>query len=144
MASRHPEPIPGLLGGLSAGPKPGTGTLTVSLLIPAILLMGCGPTYQYRYTPPSSPEGRVCVSQCLNSQQQCWNYNQQMYWQCENNRTWAMQNYYQCRNHAPDQRARNSCWYPQGCYVPSSYYCDENYRGCYQACGGLVDAFRVD
>lgn len=107
----------------------------------ALTLTACGPRINYAYTPPASPEGMVCISQCANSQQMCWNFNQNAYQQCLNNRNWAMQNYYQCRNNAPTKEARNSCYMPPACYGPNNYYCEETYRACYQACGGNVEAF---
>ena len=115
----------------------------VAVVLLGLFLLGCGPHYQYAYTPPVSPEGRVCISQCLNGQQQCWNFNQNAYQQCENNRSWAMQNYYQCQDNAPDKKSRNRCMLPPACYSPSTYQCDENYRACSQACGGRVETFLV-
>lgn len=114
--------------------------LKLLLMASSLLLIACGPSYHYVYTPPVSPEGRVCISQCTINQQQCWSYNQNLYQQCLNNRNWAMQNYYQCRNNAPDKKAQNNCWLPAVCYGPNNYYCEEGYRACYQACGGTVDA----
>lgn len=104
-------------------------------------LTACGPKINYVFTPPASAEGRVCIAQCANSRQMCWSAGQSGYQQCLNNRNWAMQTYYQCRNNAPDNRARNSCWMPPPCYAPNTYYCEEGYRACYQACGGGVQAF---
>ncbi|NBT45132.1 MAG: hypothetical protein EBT06_09445 [Gammaproteobacteria bacterium] len=106
-------------------------------------LTGCGPAINYVFTPPASPEGMVCISQCANSQQMCWSSNQNFYQQCINNHNWAMQNYNQCRNNAQNQNASNSCMMPPACYAPNNYYCEEGYRACYQACGGSVQAFVV-
>lgn len=107
------------------------------------LLVGCGPTINYVYTPPATPEGMVCISQCANSRQMCWSSNQNAYQQCLNNRNWALQNYNQCRSHSQTPEARNSCMMPPACYGPNHYYCEEGYRACYQACGGSVQAFEV-
>lgn len=113
------------------------------LFLAGLLLVGCGPRINYVFTPPPSPEGMVCISQCANSQQMCWSSNQNSYQQCINNRNWAMQNYNQCRNNAQNEQARNSCMMPPACYAPNNYYCEEGYRACYQACGGSVQAFEV-
>jgi hypothetical protein len=112
---------------------------SIGFLALTIGLTGCGPRYLYTYTPPTTPEGRVCIMQCLNSQQQCSNYNQNLYQQCQNNRNWAMQNYNQCQQNAPDKKSRNHCMAPPACYAPSPYNCEENYRACYQTCGGQVE-----
>ena len=110
----------------------------------ALTLTACGPQIHYAYTPPASPEGMVCISQCANSQQMCWSYNQSAYQQCLNNRNWAMQRYYQCQNNAASTKViRSSCYMPPACYGPNNYYCDETYRACYQACGGNVEAFAL-
>lgn len=120
--------------------------LRLKFIICAIvtLLSACGPRYKYVYTPPNSAEGRVCIAQCMNSQQQCWYFNQISYQQCLNHRNYAMQNYYQCRNNAPTKETRNNCFVPPACFGPNNYYCEEGYRSCYQACGGRVDAYLIE
>jgi len=112
---------------------------TAWLILPLAVLTGCSPRYHYVYTPPDSAEGRLCVNQCLNSQQQCETLNQNAYQQCQNNRNWAMQSYNQCLAYAPNKKARKNCSYPPTCSSPSSGQCETNYRSCYQSCGGRVD-----
>jgi len=109
-----------------------------------LLLAACGPRYNYVFTPPNSYEGGACIDQCTSAKQQCWYYNQNAYQQCLNNRNYAMQTYYQCRNNATTKEAKNRCYMPPACYGPNNYYCEEGYRGCYQSCGGRVDAYLIE
>lgn len=113
------------------------------LLLMGLFLFGCGPRINYVFTPPSSPEGMVCISQCANTRQMCWGSNQSIYQECLNHRNWAMQNYNQCRSNAQTKEARNGCMMPPACDAPNNYYCEEGYRACYQSCGGSVQALEI-
>ena len=120
--------------------------LLFSVLLIASLLWGCGPKYQYVFTPPPTPEGRVCTSQCEIGKQQCYGFTQNAFNQCQMNHNMALQNYNQCRNYARNDRdgkGKNSCYYPPYTCNTSSYQCDENYRTCYQNCGGRVETFLI-
>jgi hypothetical protein len=104
------------------------------------VLAGCGPGIRYVFTPPASAEGRVCASQCLNGQQQCRMFLSSQYQACQSRWNYEVQLYNQCRANAPDKHSRSRCGYPPACYYPSTYSCDEQYRACYQLCGGQVQA----
>lgn len=106
----------------------------------AALLAGCGPGIQYVFTPPTTAEGRVCASQCLNAQQQCRFFENSQYQNCQSRWNYEVQLYNQCRNNASNKQSQRNCLYPPACYYPSSYACDEQYRSCYQLCGGQVQA----
>lgn len=106
--------------------------------IGAIALFGCAPPIQYVYTPPASPEGRICAAQCMNSQQQCQMFLSTQYRECQYRWNYEIQLYNQCRRNSGDNK--NYCPYPPACYSPSTYQCDEQYRACYQLCGGQVQA----
>jgi hypothetical protein len=116
----------------------------IGLLVFAVFLSmwigGCAPPIQYVYTPPTTPEGRNCITQCLNNQQQCRFFKQSQYQECQNRYNYEMQMYNNCRSHAHDKHEQRNCLYPPACYSPSNYDCDEQFRSCYQICGGQVQA----
>ena len=80
--------------------------LWFSVFLIASLLSGCGPRYQYIFTPPASPEGQVCTSQCEIGKQQCYGFTQNAFNQCQMNHNMALQNYNQCRNYARNDRGK--------------------------------------
>jgi len=103
-----------------------------------VVLLGCTPAIRYVYTPPVSPEGKFCASQCLNTQQQCQMYLNTQYRECQYRYNYEIQLYNQCRRNSGDNKSY--CPYPPACYYPSTYQCDEQFRACYQICGGQVQA----
>lgn len=109
----------------------------VSVVAALLLVAGCGPTIRYVYTPPASPEGRVCTSQCANAQQQCHAQQDSVYQACERQHDVAMRNYRAC------QDAKGKCEYPPSCYSPDRSECEGPYKQCYTNCGGTVQAVQV-
>ncbi len=112
------------------------------------LIAACGPIYStnYKYIPPQSENGRMCIANCSSNNNTC----EQM---CNSNRT-------SCRmmNTTADLAAaaidkgktttkrantnanRSNCDYE---YNICRDNCGDNYRSCYQNCGGQVIAERV-
>ena len=103
-----------------------------------VLAAGCGPTIRYVYTPPASPEGRVCTSQCANAQQQCRSQQDASYQNCERQHDAAMRNYQACQEAKSKQ-----CQRPPSCYSGSRSDCDNPYNICFQNCGGTIQAVQV-
>ncbi len=103
------------------------------LLIP---LLNCGPRIIYRYTPPQSAEGRVCINQCSVSRRHCKDLAQERYKTCEYRRELELERYNQCK----EDDSKSSCHRPSLCWRQSTNHCDEEFRTCYQACGGQVEA----
>jgi len=141
-------------------------TRRFALAFITVMLAACAK--EYTYTPPSTDEGRRCVAQCQttqascrsnqfqgasSAQQQCESNAAQVQSQCE--RT-AEEKYSQCQS--ASQADYNSCLkyssnrascyqqvclkescFKQGCYQSADYgFCDSEFRGCYQNCGGTV------
>jgi len=110
-----------------------TNRLSAVLLAWVLLAAGCGPTIRYVFTPPASPEGRVCTSQCANAQQQCHSQQDASYQNCERQHDAAMRNYRACEDAKGKQ-----CHRPPSCYSPSRSDCENPYRACYTNCGGTI------
>jgi len=106
----------------------------------ALALAACGPIYQtqYAFTPPPTPEGRVCIMQCEQLRFQCRQNEDLKVQNCENQNRWARAEYERCK-----RSGRKDCH--DGTIWCSSDYdrCDEQYRFCYQSCGGQVLATTV-
>jgi len=110
-----------------------TKCLNAILLAGILLAAGCGPTIRYVFTPPASPEGRVCTSQCANGQQQCISQQDASYQNCERQHDAAMRNYRACEDAKGKQ-----CHRPPSCYSPNRSDCENPYRACYTNCGGTI------
>lgn len=100
-----------------------------------LLMAGCGPIYstQYVFDPPTSPQGQSCIFQCENSKMQCEQLQDLRTENCEER---SEAEYYRCKN-----RDEKHC-YRQYCSTDYTR-CEENYRRCYQSCGGSVRAEKV-
>lgn len=113
------------------------------IAVMVLQLVGCGPIYDTRYTftPPANETGRVCVNQCENSRFQCQQLIELYSRQCEDMGRREQQ---RCQWQLALQGKKEK-WYD--CPSPScdsdTSRCDEQYRGCYQACGGRIDAQTV-
>lgn len=107
-----------------------------SLILVAVLLVGCGPIYntQYNYQPPKSQVGVMCVATCEANRGTC---RQMQDIQKENCEERADRDYHWCLKHKdPKDCYRQSCF--------SDYtVCDDQYRSCYQGCGGKITATQV-
>jgi hypothetical protein len=91
----------------------------------------CGPIYDTKYslTPPSTSEGKTCISQCDNARLQCEQMERLNETVCE---------------------LRNSiCEGKLDCFGFSHFClanysrCDKHYVNCYQTCGGKVESKKV-
>lgn len=120
-------------------------------------LSGCfGPQYKtvYNFSPPEDPQGRMCVNRCLDSKTYCERSGQQVRIQqkkmClreEKARAEMKYEDYLQKMAQKGEKAdksyynfysKYSCNYiNEGPYDPT---CEENYRACYQNCGGQVQS----
>ena len=121
------------------------GKLVACLAFLAVGFNACGPVFKtnYTYIPPKTSQGQACVFQCQNTQQHCEQLEEMRYERClDRNEA----DYYRCLR---DQRyvynykkGRQEC--VENCYCSRGYCsrdeerCGEQYRGCYQTCGGEV------
>ncbi len=119
------------------------GMKTTTLLGGFTLLftIGCGPVYRtdYQFTPPSSSTGKVCASNCENSKYQCQQIEQMRADQCQDRARLEMQ---RCEDNVRWREGREPKWYECGmdsCSADTER-CESQYRSCFTACGGKVDA----
>jgi hypothetical protein len=93
----------------------------------------------YNFEPPKSENGRVCIYQCENGRMQCGQLEQMRLDNC-NARSESQR--YSCEQDIRYRLNRSPKWYECGgesCSDETSR-CDEQYRACFQACGGRVIA----
>lgn len=99
------------------------------------LMAGCAEMFTHTvYHQPQSAEGRVCTSQCANAQQQCTSQKEAQHRECENQHRYAMDAYKRCKD-----AGGKECREPPSCSYPSYYQCENNYKTCFSACGGLME-----
>jgi hypothetical protein len=100
---------------------------------------------QYSYTPPADPMGKICLTNCQNSKNQCTqmrqmqeNQSRMQVQQCETNANINYQNCVKVPN-AVCQRA--DCSYLRNSVIALD--CQGDYNACYQNCGGSVRSQQV-
>lgn len=132
----------------------------------AILIGSC--TTEYTYTPPTTADGRECVAQCqvtqsacrndtfqsasesqlqcqsnaAETQDQCESASEEKFSRCEQA---SQAEYFACLKYASNRAAcyqaicvKEACSQPS-CYNSANFdFCDSEFRGCYQNCGGSV------
>mgnify|MGYP000884198225 CR=1 FL=1 len=109
----------------------------------AALLVLSGCMTQYTYTPPTSPQGQRCVAQCSQQQQECKaRENDRVAYEqprCEHD---ADIEYTACLVYSKGDKDKNACT-RKSCYMSPSYYgCEEDFRQCFQVCGGTVGVMK--
>ncbi|AMO55002.1 hypothetical protein [Endozoicomonas montiporae] len=118
-----------------------------ALVFPA-LLAGCdmGPTIRYRYFPPTTDNGLLCVAICKNSRTQCREYAQSHYEQCRMQEKMRRMQEENCRLRSKDKEAASGCFmgFHEFCSSPNTSACERDYDQCYQDCGGEVEAYVVE
>lgn len=107
----------------------------ILIILGIFLCNACAKNYQFN--PPNSKIGKECVSSCAAQEASCQEQNDSQKAACQN---WAKDDYDACvrmfpLNHANQCRQRN-------CEPISYFSCSENYRHCYQECGGKVSEIK--
>ena len=112
-------------------------------LFALLCLVGCGPVYQttYDYIPPSNPEDKLQLNECLHGRQQCRQSCQSMRLQCENNE--ALKEVATKVVDAIKKGDKTSSFSSSHYHCTASENncladCDNSYRACYENCGGTV------
>ncbi|MDX1655869.1 MAG: hypothetical protein R3310_11725 [Candidatus Competibacteraceae bacterium] len=116
----------------------------LSLLAAFTLTAACGPIYETRYsfTPPPDPGGLRCISQCEINRQQCRQFLEIQRQNCLQEERISELEYHNCLAVNPQQQQR--CQQRRiSCGYEDQSICDEQYRYCYQGCGGAVEGREV-
>ncbi|MCK5424200.1 MAG: hypothetical protein KAI89_02430 [Emcibacter sp.] len=120
-------------------------------------LSGCfGPQYRtvHEFSPPESPQGRMCVNKCLDSKTYCERTGQQVRIQqkqmCLQEEKIQAEMRYEDYLHVMEHKGEvaeksyydfyrkyNCNHINEGSHDPT---CEANYRACYQNCGGQVQS----
>jgi hypothetical protein len=97
-----------------------------SLLLITIcyFLVACGPTHKYYLTPPSTPEGQSCITQCKTAKLQCEQQAEKKIVKCEREAR------YYCDGRTP-------CTNRPVCDL-GSQNCKGDFFKCYRDCGGTI------
>jgi hypothetical protein len=118
----------------------------------ALLVAGCGPVYEttYELTPPRSAEGRLCASQCANTQQYCRRNCSLEADQCKSRaREDGRREYYR---YVQERREKGKSIDRSESSFENTYSCGDSacknecgsdFRACHVNCGGTVTPHRV-
>ncbi len=106
-----------------------------------LLLSACGPQFKtrYTYTPPHSEDGAGCVNNCETIKRLCIERENSNQRECEQR---SQDEVHDCESHTRWSEGREPKWYECSGEVCTSTLegCDEEYRACYENCGGTVKA----
>lgn len=114
----------------------------LTLFIFASYLLGCGPSYYYKYTPPQTSEGVSCVRTCSDERRSCRQLQQVQDQNTRNLFEAKARTYDACRVGRSDKDARKYCSSPNFSFPLESLSqnsCEDDFNQCYQTCGGTVD-----
>lgn len=108
-----------------------------------ILLSGCGPVYKTTYSliPPVTADGKQCVKQCQQSKRLCQNLCNSEHGSCiarTKREARAQYKHYQQEQQRQGKPVENTFadfYNPAGC-TKRACGCKEDYRACFQMCGG--------
>ena len=129
---------------------------TSTMLAATLLLAACSHT-EYIYTPPETPEGKACVERCQAKQTTCRKDQdlkaEKQVARCEDE---AHRREMMCNVRAPidyasciklaktdGERAAcrlEDCTQPACQAAPTYGICENDFRICYQSCGGTIRA----
>ena len=129
--------------------------MRIQAITAALLLSACSTT-EYVFTPPETAEGKACVERCQASQSSCRHDQdrraERIRGQCEAEsarREEACQvqapiEYAACLKFARTDEERAACALEDctqpACHASSNYaLCDNDFRFCFQNCGGRID-----
>lgn len=108
-------------------------------------LVGCGPSYYYKYSAPTNDVGRSCVQHCAETRNQC---RQVSDLKERNSRELAasnQRNYQSCaagRSKKDIQKYCNSDSRGYGNYGFDNFSdstCKEDFNQCFEICGGSIE-----
>lgn len=120
--------------------KPAVFSCILALLV-VLLLGACGPVYntEYTFSPPKSETGRSCTYHCDTNKFQCRQIEDMHAQRCQEQAYWEQQ---RCEAEIYRNKGRDPKWYECGTSSCSADYdrCEEQYRACYQSCGGKVES----
>ena len=106
-------------------------------LIPALFLttlVACGSAPRKQYIDPEEPAAQECVTECGVMRTRCRAQAYDYYEMCRREYEWRE------RQHAACVRQGGTfCIKPERCRPPQTEICTNQYDGCYQACGGIIE-----
>ncbi len=124
---------------------------TIGILLGAacLLLWGCGPVYEtsYTYQSPKSMQGKRCVSQCRQSRTMCKRLCTSETENCKlrarDDASYRYREYVARQRiaHRPIERTPDSFYSAAHC-SRKSCSCEEDYRACFEMCGGEAIAVK--
>lgn len=107
------------------------------LFIASFITLTSCTTITYKYIPPSSQTGRMCINRCINYRSECRSRCDFTKLQYDTLNT--VRDFYGTNPNVPPYELFNNDNIHYNCYTN----CDADYRMCYQNCGGLVQVIET-
>ena len=119
--------------------------LALMTALTLLLIMSACTTIRYEHIPPTTDQGRICVTQCAGVREMCQgneiNRAQSERYACEQR---SESSYRNCLHHAENRDQSKKCYRP-ACYAhENTWRCDENYRQCFVGCGGTIHTIKEE
>ena len=114
-------------------------------LLLVMSLNACGPIYDtnYKFTPPTNPQGKRCTEQCPEIKEECLELEEIRKEDCDEINRRHVED---CTEKLAREKNRGPKWTEcgniRGCGI-SQEKCEEAYRSCYRSCGGQIQAEKV-
>lgn len=105
----------------------------LAIAIILAVLFGCTSAPKKEYVAPEDPSVQECIGDCQSNKTQCAAYAHDQYRRCRHDYEYRERVYRDCV-----ARGGTFCIKPESCKPPRTSYCQDQYDGCYQACGGII------
>ncbi|MBS0359447.1 MAG: hypothetical protein JSS53_09275 [Proteobacteria bacterium] len=118
------------------------GLVLLSLL--ALTACSTTPKKSYSFEPPKSPQGQACVMQCQETKNVCDQFCDAEQQNCQTRaKDQAKFDYEQyvaarTREGKPADRQVTDFYLPNTCAADFTCQCEDDFRACFQMCGGKV------
>ena len=119
----------------------------IIIFVLSVLMIACGLSSRhvnYSYEPPETERGQFCVSQCEEAKEACIKYckvksSKECLQDAKKDASIAYQRYVarQRKEGEPITKSESSFYDTEQCRAQACH-CEEEYRSCYQLCGGSV------
>lgn len=108
-------------------------------------LVGCGPSYYYKYSAPESIEGKSCVQRCTETRNQCRQLSDLKERNSQELAAANQRNYQSCAAGRDKKDIKKYCSSDSGGYgnygfdIFSTPTCKEDFNQCFEICGGSIE-----
>ncbi|MGF1643860.1 MAG: hypothetical protein ACFCUJ_09455 [Thiotrichales bacterium] len=123
------------------------GVALLAMVLSLMAISGCGPVYRtvYSFEPPRDENGLRCARQCEDTLRECVAAEDLRDENCRREQQLADLEHQRCRDLARAAGRKDDVCQTRyvSCIGGRHERCDDNYRRCYEHCGGQVHSQQV-